>query len=161
MFGKYSPGPAVYDCKSSVGKQLYSQKESAPFTKFGTQVRMKNDYELRASELPGAGQYEPSVSIGKQSLSKTQSMPIYGFGTCSRDRAGKVFISAEHEKSHFGEEGPGPFSADPTSALGKQVKSKLRSNPKWGFGTETRFKMNFNRGKDAPGWGPAPGDYSA
>jgi len=152
QFGSYSPGPATYKQYASVGKQVPSTKASLPTWKFGSEGRFMYDYVKRASALPGAGQYEVKSGVGKQSDSKKSSTPQFGFGSCERVGREKMFISADHEKSMYGVNSPGPGSANPESSLSKQWSSKHPTGPSWGFGTSSRFKYNHQST-------PAPGQY--
>lgn len=59
----------------------------------------------------------PSLQGGSPT---TRGSPTVKFGTSTRDQDAKVFISLEHEKGAFGTQSPGPVTAAPVSALGKQ-----------------------------------------
>jgi len=158
--GLSSPGPGVFAGKSSVGAQVSSTQPTSGTAKFAKQNRFRYEYERRAAALPGAGAYVQTVAIGKQPNSRNQTMPKYGFGSSTRDNASKVFISKTHEKSSGGKEGPGPQAYESRSGIGRQVEARQKSHACWGFGTETRFKMNFTGSGELPAWSPAPGAYN-
>jgi len=153
-FGINSPGPSAYNCRSSVGEQANSKNESAPSWKFSKEERLRYDYVDRAAKLPGAGQYGHSVSCGPQAESKKSTLPKYSFGTCTRTRRHKVYISPEHEKSHFGENSPGPASIGPRSGIGPQSNSRNFSSSQWGFGTSSRLVYSMSTT-------PGPGTYDS
>ena len=66
----------------------------------------------------------------------------------------QIFISLEHEKAGYGENSPGPGTADPVPAVGKQKTSKAKSAPIWSFGSGKRSAIVENTG-------PGPGEYYA
>ena len=47
----------------------------------------------------------------------------------------QTFISKEHEKTCYGDNTPGPSTAEPYDGCGKQLLSTHHSSPGWGFGT--------------------------
>lgn len=152
QYGAGSPGPSVYQSKSSVGKQPSSKNESAPSWVFSSEERFKYDYVERAAKIPGAGQYGHTSAVGIQAQSAKKTLPKYSFGTSTRNRRHKVYISPDHEKQHFGEMSPGPASIGPTTSVGKQQSSKMPTAAVWGFGTAKRFVYNDSRN-------PGPGTY--
>lgn len=114
-------------------------------------MHSSKEYE-RAAKMPGAGQYNQIGACERQYDSKKQSLPVYGFGTCTRQRRHKVYISQEHEKSHYGENSPGPASIGPDTSFGKQQSSKKNSAAAWKFGSSKRLVYNDSTT-------PGPGAY--
>jgi len=154
FFGLESPGPGTYVVVGAIGRQKLSTKESAPTFKLGTSQRFNYDFVKRARDTPGAGQYPINGAVGKQPFSTKKTLPAYRFGTATRDNMKKQFISTEHEKSSYGENSPGPVTADLRSSMGKQELSMKKTNPKWGFGKAKRKTIETT---DNPG----PGAYYA
>mmetsp|Transcript_13100 Transcript_13100/g.15822 ORF Transcript_13100/g.15822 Transcript_13100/m.15822 type:complete len:302 (-) Transcript_13100:366-1271(-) len=76
--------------------------------------------------------------FGKQHDSRKETAPAFGFGSSDRNGATKVFVTAEHAKSSYGKESPGPVY-ELKSSLGKQESSKNESSPLFSFGTADRF----------------------
>ena len=149
-YGKNSPGP-VYDVKSSMGKQENSRNLSAPFFTFGTAERMTLQ---RASKSPGPGHYAQPTSVGKQVDSTRGSSSTFGFGSSTREHMERCFMSRDHEKSRLGINSPGPCSYNVNSAIGRQANSMNFTNPQWAFGSEGRFRYDFEkRAKQTPGAG--------
>lgn len=76
-------------------------------------------------------------ALGKQASSQKYSASAFSFGSCSRERAGKVWISEKHELAKGKGEGPGPVYHVPGSTgLG----------PRFGFGTasqRTNWKTKY------------------
>lgn len=153
-FGLNSPGPSAYTARSGVGPQYSSRNETAPIYGFGSEERFRYDFVDRAKKLPGAGQYNTTSAVGVQPQSSKKTMPIFGFGSSTRSNRDKVYISADHEKSHYGEGSPGPASLGPAAfvGLGKQVSSQKASGAKYSFGTSVRAALTTNTN-------PGPGAY--
>lgn len=151
-FGECSPGPAVYNMKNACGKQADSKRETAASWVFSSEERFKYDFVERAAKVPGAGQYNAIGAVGSQADSKKNSLPKYSFGTSGRDQRGKVYISADHEKSAHGLNSPGPASVGGKSSLGRQSNSKNPNGSSWSFGSARRFVYNESRV-------PGPGAY--
>ena len=59
--------------------------------------------------------------IGSQVLSLKRSASAAKFGSSTRDGAGKVYISAEHEKGFVGNSSPGPCTAAQVSSVHRAV----------------------------------------
>jgi len=154
FFGLGSPGPCAYKTTSMLGRQVLSNKESAGAAKMGKSDRFKYDHVRRALEIPGAGQYSQTVAVGRQSLSNKRTMPAAKFGTSTRDRMKKVFISPEHEKGTYGENSPGPVTAEMHSSIGRQTLSRKATKPSWGFGHAERKTVQVSNT-------PGPGAYWA
>lgn len=151
--GRASPGPCTYTIPGSCGKQVDSRYSSQPSYRAASARRFQEINTRK--DNPGAGAYEATVnSFGKQFLSNRASLPSAKIGTSRRDDAKKVFISKEHEKSCYGEIGPGPATGVHVPACAPQKSSVKKSYPAWGFGTSARSKSYSN---DVPG----PGSYWA
>jgi hypothetical protein len=97
--------------QSGMGPQVLSDKRTNQSCGLGCGKRFNYDFVKRAKEQPGAGDYNQTVSCGKQQLSMKKSLPLYSFGTSSRDQAGKVYLTREHEKGQKGDCSPGPVTA--------------------------------------------------
>lgn len=153
-FGLNSPGPSAYQTKSSVGVQASSKNETAPIYGFGSEERFRYDYVDRAAKIPGAGQYNNTSAVGVQADSNKKTAPIYGFGSSTRATRDKVYVSAEHEKSHYGDASPGPASIGPNSfvSMGPQTSSQKATGYKYSFGSATRFVYSNSNN-------PGPGAY--
>ncbi|GAQ86871.1 hypothetical protein KFL_003170100 [Klebsormidium nitens] len=152
--GLNSPGP-VYEVKSSLGRQLESNKESPTYVSFGSAKRFGKAREPRtAGDVPGPGQYQGSSSIGPQVDSRLRSPESVGFGSSTRDNQAKVFMGPDFSKSFFGQDSPGPSSYSAMSSIGSQPLSDHKSPPGWKFGTAGRFKYEFvERAAKTPGAG--------
>ena len=57
--------------------------------------------------------------FGVQADSKKATAPIFGFGSADRSAMEKVFMTAEHAKSSYGKNSPGPV-----------YELKVRHNPR-------------------------------
>ena len=73
-----SPGPAVYDSKTAMGRQISSTKKSAGQVSFGSARR---DIKYGANKTPAADKYTQLGSFGKQPTDKQRTAPAFGFGT--------------------------------------------------------------------------------
>jgi len=96
-FGKLGPG-AVYETKSSFGKQVDAKKRSPASVGFGSADRFLQPSAARAKrnpQVPGPGSYPLPKAVGKQTQSKAVTEGSFGFGTSTRDHAEKVFIGKE------------------------------------------------------------------
>ncbi|KAI5073608.1 hypothetical protein GOP47_0011621 [Adiantum capillus-veneris] len=151
-YGVGSPGPTVCDDSSSMGNQIITPHISAPRFRFGAEKRFKHvDNECS----PGVGKYEIVSSFGKQKESKKKNLPSFSFAHSNRDQRAKVFISAQHDKAHYGEASPGPgatWKAFPSMG-DTQVDSRKATCNASRFGAAPRFKA-YNT--DIPG----PGNYN-
>ena len=120
VYAKYqnglSPGPAVYESKSAVGRQVSSQKKSAPTPGFGTAPRAG----LALSKpTPSPDKYTVHGSMGKQPTDKARTAPAFGFGSSlQRPRP--------QTADKLSQPGPGAYSM-PTS-VGRQVVSTKASS---------------------------------
>ena len=152
-----SPGPAApYNLRASVGKQNDGRKRSSPHWMFCQAERFT--VEKRADRFPGPGAYAVRSSIGPQFSSAIDSAPLYGFGSAGRDHVAKVYLSAEHDKSFYGINSPGPLANYKIRAsVGKQNDSRKPDKPAWVFGSTGRFKYDhIKRAASSPG----PGAYN-
>lgn len=151
--GKDTPGPNSYKSPAGVGPQVDSKYNTLPAWKQGTAERFQDKNNGR--DFPGAGTYGPGVpAIGKQPISSKRTLPHAKIGTSTRDGAGKVFVSKEHEKSQHGKITPGPTTCPVIHSFGSQTVSSKRTNPSFGFGTARR---DAGPRSDVPG----PGSYWA
>lgn len=153
--GHDSPGPTAYKQHGSMGKMLTSDKPSNPMWGQGTEKRFENIHTKEAAGLPGVGEYKYMPSCGKQVSSTKPTKAIIGFGSSSRSDREKVYMNKEAEASTGGKDSPGPATARPVNAYGRQILATKKSNPSWGWGTADRFA--YMRKKDGPG----PGEYFA
>lgn len=156
-FGMASPGPNVYNSKTSVGRQDQSKNTSAPSWVFGSASRFKYDHVKRAATTPGPGAYTTTSAVGMQSQSSKTSMPLFGFGSSERGHQTKVYLSPEHEKMNFGHNSPGPAVYSMGGSVERQPLSKNQSMPSWGFGSANRwaYEKRAYRAAQTPG----PGSY--
>lgn len=99
------------DVQSGMGPQILSDKRSNQTTGLGYGKRFNYDFVKRAKEQPGAGDYDQTAACGKQQLSVKKTLPLYSFGSSTRDQAGKVYLTREHEKGQKGDSSPGPITA--------------------------------------------------
>ena len=130
-FGKLGPG-AVYETKSSFGKQVDAKKRSPASVGFGSADRFLQPSAARAKrnpQVPGPGSYPLPKAVGKQTQSKAVTEGSFGFGTSTRDHAEKVFIGKEQAKVFFGMESPGPAAYKVSSGVGKQPESRNTTEP--------------------------------
>ncbi|EFJ37724.1 hypothetical protein SELMODRAFT_402263 [Selaginella moellendorffii] len=168
-----SPGPVRCDERSSIGSQIHSANSTAPKFRFGHERRFRvrllgsknkerrwewgrmqtQEGPISEGSTPGAGRYDCLSSVGKQHESKKGNSPSYSIGIATRQNREKVFLSKEHDKSHFGENSPGPAgNYRVRSSLGHQPNSRNSSASAFKFGSEQRFKPYSD---DRPG----PGAY--
>ena len=153
-YGKCSPGPLIYNMRSSVGNQVSSKKPNLPRWAFPVEERFKYDYVDRAAKVPGAGSYKQGTACGVQIVSTKMSLPSFGFGSATRRDRDKVYVSADHEKSRYGQQSPGPASVQLNSFMGPQINSRKLSSSRWTFGSTKRFK-----GNKGVAMAPGPGAY--
>lgn len=123
------------------GTQLTSKRASSARATFGTGQRGDCEKQYLSSELekcnsgrntPGPV-YKHLVGIGKQPLSTAPYAPRASFGTAQR---------LNHGTKHAISSTPGAGQyASHKSALGKQVYSRKKTLPAYGFGTSTRQGM--------------------
>lgn len=151
--GRDTPGPNSYKYPSGVGPQSDSKYSTLPAWKQGTADRFQDKDGTR--DFPGAGAYGTGVpAVGKQPMSSKRTLPHAKIGTSTRDGAGKIFVSKEHEKSQHGKLTPGPTTCPVVHSFGSQTLSSKKTNPSFGFGTA---KRDAGPRSDVPG----PGAYWA
>ena len=99
------------------------------------------------SAMPGPGAYNSRSQFGKMATSKRASAAVPKFGRSKRESVNRQYISPKHQKPM-----PSSYSAEnfygdleSTSTLGKMSNSQLKTNPKFGFGTSSRFKSGGGR----------------
>lgn len=97
--------------QSGMGAQVLSDKKSSLTTGLGHGGRFNYDFVRRAKEQPGAGDYNQGPACGRQQVSTKKSLPLYSFGASTRDQAGRVYLTREHEKGQVGASSPGPTTA--------------------------------------------------
>lgn len=159
--GLHSPGPAVYMLPNSVGgKQPDGRRIDPPSYGMGKSSRFMT--ENIATRTPGPGAYGGlGSSMGPQVGGRYKTQPIAGFGTAERKHVRKVFISKEHQKTdNYGMDSPGPATIGLPPTTGRQVETKMRTNPSWVFSSSGRddpfTKMQLKEGAKTPG----PANYS-
>lgn len=135
-YGRGTPGP-VYRVEGGVGRQTLSTRKTQPTVSFSTSTRLTYDNR----DVPGAGAYNQGVALGRQVVSSRKTLPTAKIGSSTRDGAMKVFISKEHEKGTYGTGTPGPITANPYTAMGRQLLSRRPTSPGWGFGTSRVSSM--------------------
>ena len=82
------------------------------------------------NKTPGPNIYKSAYAIGPQTLSQRTSAPCAHMGSAKR------FGGAGSAINRVG--GPGMVYDAASSALGKQVYSRKKTTPSFGFGTSTR-----------------------
>mmetsp|Transcript_24718 Transcript_24718/g.67245 ORF Transcript_24718/g.67245 Transcript_24718/m.67245 type:complete len:308 (-) Transcript_24718:103-1026(-) len=152
IFGRHSPGPAMYGLPSASGPQLLSNIPSQPRWAFGQAKRFPVS---KLEQSPGPGAYTIGSAMGRQITSRYKTQPIHGFGSAEQRANWKIFISQEHNLAFYGREGPGPLAYPPRSTMGKQELSTLRSSPSISFGTADRSGLANNLKRAAASPGPA------
>ena len=97
-----------------------------------------------------------SSTFGYNPQSSRRTAPAFGFGACSREQAGKVFVSQEHTAlATAGTQSPGPAQyLLPPSVGGKQPDGRKADPPSWAIGKDERFRYE-KKGHATPG----PGNY--
>lgn len=154
--------PTLRMLRSSLGKQVQSERETSAIWGFGTSGRdaASKIYISREFDkiLPGNNSqgpvYKAYASIGPQPESKYQSLPAPGFGSAAR--------SERLDKN--GVPGPGAYECD--ASIGPTLDSRRESAPRTVFGTASRdvyaslpdeLLKTVASGRGTP----APGTYSA
>lgn len=133
----FSPGPAGYGAKSTIGPQVNGAIESQPQWVFGSGDRF--DFKKKFAAV-GPGSYESRSSLGPQ-ITGQDSSPTYSMGTSTRDKVHKVYISEEHSNSALaGSTTKTVPYYDTGTAVGKQNSSLKANQPQWVFGSNGRFK---------------------
>jgi hypothetical protein len=98
-------------------------------------------------------------TFGEQTTSRRRSSPSFGFGSATRNQQQKVYVSKEHsELGSRGTRTPGPVYQT-QGAVGSQISSAKRSQPKWAFGTSQRFPTETGRSRFSSV--PGPGAYDS
>ena len=152
QYGKESPGPAQYLLPPSVGgKQPDGRKKDPPIWSMGVADRFLYGYVSKAerqrnSVAPGPVTYNlPPTIGGKQPDTRLGSdPPVWGFGSGTREKARKLFVSNDHQKTDFyGVESPGPAGYTlPPSVGGKQPDGRKNDPPNWTFSKSPRVTMD-------------------
>ena len=159
--GMHSPGPATILLPNSIGgKQPDGRRLDPPSYGFGSGARFMT--ERKETRTPGPGAYGAlGSSMGPQVWGRHRTQPIAGFGTAERKHMRKVFISKDHQKTDlYGLDSPGPATIQLPGTTGRQVETKMRTNPSWVFSSAGRddplTKAQLKEGTNTPG----PANYS-
>eukprot|EP01024_Parvocaulis_polyphysoides_P028180 TRINITY_DN25490_c0_g1_i3.p2 TRINITY_DN25490_c0_g1~~TRINITY_DN25490_c0_g1_i3.p2 ORF type:complete len:270 (-),score=29.72 TRINITY_DN25490_c0_g1_i3:241-1050(-) len=148
--GNNSAGP-IYQLSASLGKQQLTTNTTAPQFAFGSEKRQGLASKIK---VPGPGTYKSYSTLGQQPLSSKENCSTTRFGSGTREAANKQFISADHEKSSYGQTSPGPGVYNVSGGIGKQILSQREEAPSWKQPTESRFNYDFvKRAKTVPGAG--------
>ncbi len=155
-FGKITPG-AIYETKSTFGKQDLSKNRSSSSCSFGSASRFLKPSGERAKrnpQVPGPGSYPAQTSIGKMVSSERQTGEAFSFGGATRDAAQKVFLSKAAAKVTANSDGPGPTAYEPQQSMGPQRSSSNVTEPTVSFPTAGRGRdPDLERAKKQPGAG--------
>ncbi|KAG1675250.1 hypothetical protein FOA52_016281 [Chlamydomonas sp. UWO 241] len=156
--GSKTPGPN-YAKPDSIGKQPDSLHTSSPsFSLGGAGGRFGPPGNGLRKSTPAPGSYDTTtMSRAQQSLSTHASTTMIGMGTSSRNGAGRLYISREHDRCSAGAVSPGPASTGPNSAIGRQPLSPSKNSPSFGFGTSQRSPV----GRSSTPGTVGPGSYYA
>mmetsp|Transcript_19701 Transcript_19701/g.62663 ORF Transcript_19701/g.62663 Transcript_19701/m.62663 type:complete len:304 (+) Transcript_19701:153-1064(+) len=149
---RHVPG-SKYEHESSLGQQAMSNHKSSENFKFGTGDRLSAKY---ATGTPGPGSYKVVSSVTKQVDSTKESGSNFNFGSSTRGTEAHRYISADHAKSAYGKNSPGPsaYSDKNKAAIGIQVESRSGTSPQWRFGSSERFQYDYvKRATELPGAG--------
>ena len=116
--------------------------------------------KMPAGRPPSLGTITPAIgtrsTCGIQFRSTYKSNPSFGFGTASRETVAKRFVSDAHKKKEIPVWTPGPGAYKHAITTGKQPESKIRTEPRYGFGTSERFDKTVQQRQAAV---PGPGAY--
>lgn len=96
--------------EGSVGKQTESQKITAPIVAFPKQTRDKQNKVFLPSNLVSFGHDKITCNL------KPMSQILLNLVLFTTGKI-QVFLSREHDKSHYGEASPGPGSFGQTSSV--------------------------------------------
>lgn len=162
LYGRGSPGPAMYQQSSAIGRQGHAGRSSGNTIVFGTEPissdpNYMNVDEKRAERIPGPGQYYLNGSCGPQCDSGKPSRPIYGVGTATRDQAAASSLTPAGAMAVLGgrdSPGAGTYPAA-MGALGRNPRSDKKNSSFTLFGTRGRFSGLRSTGAQTPG----PGSY--
>jgi hypothetical protein len=158
-----SPGPAVYEIKSSLGSDLPSysfgpgdeidvKSKSAPKNGAAQALASK-------SRPPGPGAYNQKSSIGQQAVSTKITAPKCRFGTAERTKYGKQYsglqnVTQEHSDSpgfvYLKDEEEGDKKQ--ASSLNPQSDSKKKSAPSFSFGRKSNVQIRRPRSREEMGF---------
>ena len=154
-FGKITPG-AIYETKSTFGKQDLSKNRSSSSCSFGSASRFLKPSGERAKrnpQVPGPGSYPAQTSIGKMVSSERQTGEAFSFGGATRDAAQKVFLSKAAAKVTANSDGPGPTAYEPQQSMGPQRSSRNVTEPTVSFPTAGRGRAPGRPGGRGGGGG--------
>jgi hypothetical protein len=159
-----SPGPAVYEQKSTLGSDL-------PSYSFGPgdeiDVKTKGGPKNGAAQAlasksrpPGPGAYNQKSSIGGQAVSTKITAPKCRFGTAERSKYGKQYsglqnITMEHSESpgfmYLTEDEEAKADKKQASAFTEQSDSKKKSAPSFSFGRKSNVQIRRPRSREEMG----------
>ncbi len=123
------PGPGTYKLNSGFGAQPLSNKMSYSGASLGTSVRKPLAGRPMTADV-GPGQYNVSGSFGAQAESMRPSTAIYSFG-----HSGAAGGKNEHDfQAHIKKP-----QISYTTAMGKQILSHVKSQPKFSMSGRTKF----------------------
>ena len=155
-----SPPGAIYETKSTFGKQDLSKNRSSSSCSFGSASRFLKPSGERAKrnpQVPGPGSYPAQTSIGKMVSSERQTGEAFSFGGATRDAAQKVFLSKAAAKVTANSDGPGPTAYEPQQSMGPQRSSSNVTEPTVSFPTAGRGRDPRPRAREeAAGRGAVP-----
>lgn len=160
-----TPGPGVYEERSSLFEQTSSRKPTLPAVHFSRAERgskrvfISNEHStvdpLPLEKAPGPGEYKQQSSIFAQVDSRKDSMPNVVMAKSKRFEYQK-----ERKVAPLVVPGPGAHTTG-EGAFTKQTVSYKKSNPQYGFGScerKGRDKMYISQalvkehfGKNSPG----------
>lgn len=132
-----SPGPAAYDRGALGLKTVARQEKIREMGKgMGCAERFFNK-ETRTGAVPGPGAYKLPSSIGGNHPSN-HSKPVFAFGKDGARHAHSI-----EDPSIVDPCSPGPHAkyGQPT-ALGVQASGHMKTMPRYGFGTSSRFPVS-------------------
>jgi len=162
LYGRGSPGPAMYIQAAAFGQQGHAGRFSGPTIVFGTEPissdpNYMNEEERRASRIPGPGQYRLDGACGPQCDSGKPSRPIYGVGTATREQAAASSMTPSCALSLLGGKdspGAGTYDAGPGS-FKRNPRSNKKNSKVVVFGSRGRFQGYRSTSDETPG----PGSY--
>ncbi|KAK3279668.1 hypothetical protein CYMTET_12459 [Cymbomonas tetramitiformis] len=169
---QYRDGQVESNQRSQFGRQVASEKKSAPSFGFGTAPRFhsraaatKQTISKRhsmhapgaAMDNPGPGQYRHRSSVGKQEVSHCRSAGNFAFGT-------EVRFAEDNRREKSISAIPAPGNYFEKSGQGTQVQSTKPTSACFSFGSETRgTKVSIPKGCEEDMFGlesPGPAEYN-
>ena len=116
------------------------------FTKGALQPHRHDSNLTDQSATPAPGEYDQRSSLAMQIESKNRTQASVKFGRSTRDATERQYISAKHSRSQPSNYGKECFygDLDGTASIGRQLDSRLQTEPSIGFTRNARFKGNIN-----------------